>query len=175
MASLFSGNSVSYRILNLFVCIVILFSYWKVPIMRATPPGSVIRWCFGEAGAIQLVNNNIDIIRIMGWDKELEVLCDKILNEYLPIYDSLPRAKFGKGHKLPDRLFPKKFRILGGLWGEPVLVLRNHDDKVETSLAFLWGNGRHNIVIYQKPPDQQIKGNITRKISERVYVYAGES
>ena len=93
-----------------------------IPALRRSTPG-VIRWCLGEPGATQCVNDDADKIISAGWDQELIALSDQLMDEYGSIVSTLPEAPFAGGRLLPLDRLPPEFRKLGGSYGESELVL----------------------------------------------------
>ncbi|MFL7794024.1 MAG: hypothetical protein AB8I69_17915, partial [Anaerolineae bacterium] len=63
-----------------------------IPVLRRTIPGRIVRWCLGEPGATQLVNDSADKITSSGWDQELVELSDQLMDEYASTASTLPEC-----------------------------------------------------------------------------------
>ncbi len=157
--------------------VVVLFIFWSfssISILRTTIPGKIIRWCLGEPGATQQVNDAADKIISSNWNSELEKLCDKLINEYKPLTSKLKHEPFSDGYLIPLERIPIKFYKLGP-HNEPDVVIRIDEHPEPSSLVFSWGHMRHAIFVFTKKPLVEPKGFHSRKVSDRVYVVANES
>lgn len=168
-------KSIPFAVAFLLGIVLCFLVFWKAPIARDTLPGIFIRNLTGEPGAKLRVDADANKIVRKNWSPELEALCDNLLTEFLPQTNILPRSRFGGGYLLPAELVPGKFRRLGGLWGDPELILRSKEDKNGPLIILLWGNGRHNLIITPLETTFKLKSYYYRKISERVFVSANYS
>jgi hypothetical protein len=80
--------------------------------LRTSIPGREIRWCLGEPGATQWVNDTIDRIRYWHATAELQETGDRLISEFLPINSTLPDAPFSRGKAIPPDRLPSKYRQL---------------------------------------------------------------
>ena len=144
-----------------------------VPVLRRSAPGRIIRWCLGEPLATQQVNDAADRLISSGWDQELIDLSDQLMDEYASTASTLPKGADRRSLPL-DRL-PRKLRELGGMYGEPELIVRLDDASTPTEIMISWGNMRHVIIVYAEPPAVPPSGFFVRQVNDRIYVVANES
>ena len=120
------------------VVVVLAVAFGTVPVLRRSVPGRVIRWCLGEPGATQGVNDAADKIIARGWDRELIELADQLMEEYASTASTLPIA-FTGGRLLPPERLPEKFHTLGGGFSDPDFVLRLDSSSRPTEVVISWG------------------------------------
>ncbi len=146
---------------------------------RASVPGRIIRWCLGEPGATQWVNDTVDQITYSQETAELQDIGDRLISEFGPISSTLleePYSVYSGGKTIPLDKLPVKYRQLGGMFGDhPDLVLHMNKDSVPMAVIISWGHMRQSITIFSKPPSPPPQGFFVRKLNDRVYVAAGES
>jgi hypothetical protein len=159
-------------ILVLIIGALFVITFVSVPALRTSIPGRIIRFCLGEPGATQEVNDAADTIISSGWTSELETLTDKLMLEYAPITSTLKKAQWGDGYLLPLDRLPAKFRKLGGFFGDPELILRTDANGIATALVLSWGHMRHSITIFAIPPSAAPQGFFSRQIGKRIYIAA---
>ena len=156
-----------------------MIAVWRgafVPTPRRSVLGGIVRWFLGEPGATQDVNDTADTLSSSGGSQELQDLADKLMAEYAPLAPTLPEAAFGRGRSLPVERLPITFRQMGGSFGDnPDLVLRLDSANVPTSVVISWGHLRHAIIVYKQPPTNPPEGFFVRRVTDRIFVVAGES
>jgi len=161
-------------IISVLVVVVVATAFWAVPVLRRSVPGRIVRWCLGEPGATQGVNDAADKIIACGWGRELIELADQLMEEYASTASTLPIA-FTGGRLLPPERLPEKFRTLGGIFPDPDLVLRLDSSSKPTEVVISWGHMRHGIIVYAVPPAVPPQGFFVRRVNDRIYVIANES
>ena len=159
----------------LFIFVVVT-AFVNIPTLRTSAPGHIIRFCLGEAGATQNVNDAADKIISSGWEKDLIVLADTLTSEFGPVRDKLPEAFMG-GRSIPIERLPAQYRQLGGMYVRipPELVLRSSAEGVPAHVVIDWAHMRHAIIVFSTPPSRPPQGFFVRKVNARVYVVANES
>jgi len=176
--TLFCGKASMRRIQRIAIvllgAVVTVAALGNIPILRNTVPGRIVRWCFGEPGATQRVNDAADKLTSSGWDKELIQLSDQLMIEYAATATTLPKAPFNDRLLPIDRL-PQKYHKLGGRFGNPKLVLRVDYASKPTAVVISWANMRHAIITYADPPEVSPEGFFVRQVNDRIYVIANES
>ena len=150
-------------------------AFGTIPVLRRSFPGHIIRQCLGEPGATQGVNDAADKIISSGWDQELIELSNELMQEYASTALTLPVEPFTGGRLLPIERLPRKYRTLGGTFGDPDLVLRLDSTSKPTELVISWGHMRQGIVVSALPIAKPPKGFFMRQVNERIYVIANES
>ena len=163
----------------ILVALLIFFvatAFVKIPRLRTSVPGHIIRFCLGEPGATQDVNDAADKIISSGWEKDLIVLADTLTSEFGPVKDKLPEAFMG-GRSIPIEKMPARYRQLGGTYSRipPELVLRSSEEGVPSQVVIDWAHMRHAIIVFSTPPSQPPQGFFVRKVNARIYVVANES
>jgi hypothetical protein len=161
----------------IFVTILAVFIY--SPPARRTIPGQIIRWCFGEPGATQGVNDAADIIRSAGWEHDLMELSDSLTVEFRAMAtNSLPSSFMG-GFLISIERLPDRYRQLGGTYSqmgiEPEFAFRPEDDWGPDRIVMDWAHMRHAVIIYSERPPKSPTGFHVRRVSDRIYVVANES
>ena len=158
------------------VTIVVLTAIAVLPTLRTSIPGRIVRWCLGEPGATQWVNDTADKIISSAWSTELQELADRLLSEFTPLAPTLPDEPFSRGRSIPLDRLPLKYRQLGGFFGDrPDLVLRTSDNGSPPSLVVSWGHTRRAILIFASRPPSAPQGFFVRKVNDRIYVVANKS
>ena len=146
---------------------------------RASVPGQIIRWCLGEPGATQWVNDTVDQVTYLQETVELQDIGDRLISEFGPISSTLleePYSVYSGGKSIPLDNMPVKYRQLGGVFGDhPDLVLQVNKDGVPIAVIISWGHMRRSITIFSKTPSAAPQGFFVRKLNDRVYVVAGEN
>lgn len=160
-------------IILLLIVVFVVTAFKTIPVLRQSIPGRIVRFCLGEPGATQGVNDAADKIISSGWDKELIKLSDQLMEEYSSFAFTLPKEIFAQGHSLPLYRLPQKFRSLG--YGKLDFVLQLDDTYTPTALVLSWRHMRHGIIIYAHPPRIPPTGFFVRKVNERIYVVANKS
>jgi len=144
--------------------------------IRTSLPGRIIRWCFGEPGATQWVNDTVDRITYLQETSELQEIGDRLISEFGPIRATLLEEPYAGGKSIPPDKLPVKYRELGGMFGDhPDLVLQMNEDGAPMAVVISWGHMRQSITIFSKPPSPLPQGFFVRKLNDRIYVAAGES
>jgi len=153
----------------------VVVAFAVIPLARRTIPGHIVRWCLGEPGATQDVNDAADKIRSSGWEKDLTDMADALMVEFTPIATNLPVAFMG-GRSIPIERLPAQYRQLGGIYSRlnvvPELVLRQGQLGAPDQIVIDWAHMRHAIIIYAVPPHDSPTGFYVRKVSNRIYVVA---
>jgi hypothetical protein len=150
-------------------------AFATVPILRTSIPGRIARWCFGEPGATQWVHDTADKIVSSGSATELHEVSGKLMSEFGPIATTLPNEPFSRGRLLAIDRLPAKYRKLGGIYGDPDLVLRVNEDGSPVAIVISWGHMRQAIILFANPPLTPPQGYFVRRVNERTYVVANES
>jgi hypothetical protein len=165
-----------FAIAAALVAVIIFAAFPGVRLFLQTSiPGHVIRWCLGEPGATQGVNDAIERINYWHDAAELQELGDKLISEFGPISSTLPDAPFSKGKSIPLDRLPQKYRELGGLFGNhPDLIFQPEDNGTPRAIIISWAHMRKSITIFFKPPASPPRGFFVRKLNNRIYVVAGE-
>lgn len=144
--------------------------------LRTSIPGRIVRWCLGEPGATQWVNDTADKLISSAWSAELQELTDRLLSEFTPLAATLPVEQFSRGRSITLDKLPRKYRQLGGIFGDhPDLVLRTGDNDTPASLVVSWGHTRQAIMIFASHPPLAPRGFFVRKVNDRIYVVANSS
>jgi len=145
--------------------------------LRTTIPGRVIRFCLGEPGATQWVNDAGDRIEVRQDTDELQRIGDQLFSEFIPVYSQLPKAEFSGGKAIPLDRLPEKYRKLGGwLYGDrPQLILELAEGDEPATVYVSWGHGRQCILIFATAPAAAPYGFFVRKLNDRIYVMAGDN
>jgi hypothetical protein len=144
--------------------------------LRTSIPGRVVRWCLGEPGATQWVNDTIDRITYWHATAELQETGDRLVSEFAPINSTLPDAPFSRGKAIPSDRLPEKYRKLGGIFGDhPQLILETKNEGIPAVVIISWGHGRQSIWIFSAALSSPPGGFFVRKLNSRIYVIAGES
>ena len=146
-----------------------------LPSPRRSIPGRMVRFCLGEPLDAQDRNDTADKILSSGWEGELTLLADKLIAEFEPVKNDLPKAFMGGG-SIPIERLPIQYRQLGGLYSfsSPELVFRSGDQDSPTQIVIDWAHMRHAIIIYAVAPPEGPKGVRLRKVSDRIYVVSFE-
>jgi hypothetical protein len=143
-----------------------------IPSLRRSIPCRIVRWCLGEPGATQFVNDAAEEILSSGWDTQLVELSNQIMDESVSNASTLPVDPYTGGRLLSlDRIPPKLkklSKILGNL--DEVLLLCN--DTAPAKLVLSWGHRRYDIIIYAEAPSAFPEGFFVRKVRDRVYIIA---
>jgi hypothetical protein len=142
--------------------------------VRTSVPGKIIRWCLGEPGATQWVNDTVDKIMYSGETAEIEDLADRLMREFGPESPQLPKEPYSDDRALPLDRLPAKYRKLGGLFGDPDLILKVDEKGIPTAVIISWGHMRRSITIFSAPPPTLPQGFFARELNSRIYVVAGE-
>jgi len=71
-----------------------------IPSPKRSVPGRIVRFCLGEPGATQGVNDAADTIISKKWEDDLELFADEMIREFGPEEEKLPEAFMG-GRLLP--------------------------------------------------------------------------
>lgn len=148
-----------------------------VPSPHKSFAGRLLRFCAGEPGATQDVNDAADTILSRKWEEDLELFAGQMIKEFETKKDTFPPAFMG-GYLLPTDRLPAHYRKLSPLFLpglEPELVMKLSGDSTETQIVIDWAHMRHAVIIYAKPPKQCPEGFYIRKVNERIYVVAGAS
>ena len=158
------------------IVIAVLAVFLCVPWARRTTPGRIIRWCLGEPGATQDVNDAADVILSEGWEPDLMALSDSLLAEYRAMPTRAPGASFMGGFLIPIEKLPDRYRQLGGTYSgvEPEFAFRPRDDSGPDRIVIGWAHMRHAVIIYSVAPPGSPTGFHVRKVSARMYVVANE-
>jgi hypothetical protein len=164
-----------WKLLIVSVVVVLAVVFGAVPVLRRSVPGRVVRWCLGEPGATQGVNDAADKIIARGWDRELIGLADQLMKEYASTASALSIEPFTGGRLLPPERLPENFRTLGGGFSDPDFVLRLDSFSRPTEVVISWGHMRHGIIVYAVPPAVPPEGFFVRRVNDRIYVIANES
>jgi hypothetical protein len=144
--------------------------------VRTSILGRAIRWCLGEPGATQWVNDTVEEITLLQETAELQEIGDRLMSEFGSINSTLPTAPFPGGKAIPLEKLPLKYRKLGGEFGDnPDLVLQMDQKGFPMAVVISWGHMRQSITIFSKPPSPPPKGFFVRKLNSRIYVVACES
>jgi hypothetical protein len=144
--------------------------------LRTSIPGRIVRWCLGEPGATQWVNDTADKLVSSAWAAELRELADRLTLEFGSVASTLPHEPFSGGRSIPLDRLPNKYRRLGGIFGDrPDLVLRVSENDIPTALIVSWGHTRQAIVIFVSPPPDAPHGFSVRKVDDRIFVVASFS
>lgn len=124
-----------------------------------------------------------DALSRPGVSAELEAFADDKLAAYIVDPSVFPEHRGSP--QVPIEQLPEKFRILGGSWDQPPVVVlypescgysqlrQDQCDTTPTRVHLLWGHGRHEIVI--KPPlsPKPQNARFIRLVTKRVFVRAG--
>jgi len=159
--------------LGIAITVLTAATFATVPILRTSIPGRIIRWCLGEAGFTQWVNDTERSIISPACVAELQEISDRLISEAAPISSTLPIEPFSGGRSLAIENLPLKYRQLGGIYGDPDLVLRVSDAHTDAKIVVSWGHMREAIIIFARPPAVAPRGFSVRKVSDRIYVVAG--
>jgi hypothetical protein len=156
--------------------VAVIVALDKLPGLRTSIPGAVVRFCLGEPGATQWVNNTADTIIDSGWTKELEVLSDQLCKDFQSDSKSLPVDKFSRLPTLPSARLPLKFKKLGS-WprGDVADLFERPEENGPSTIIISWGHGREEVIIFGNPQSVPPKGFFVRKVGSRIYVVANES
>ena len=93
-------KKISVTVASCLIFVEIFAVFLSVPEARRTIPGRIIRWCFGEPGATQGVNDAADIIQSQGWEPDLIELSESMLTEYRVL-----TTKSLSVRKISDRIY----------------------------------------------------------------------
>jgi hypothetical protein len=170
-------------ILGVIVVVMVVAILDSIPrvhlFVSASVPGRIIRWCLGEPGSTQWVNDTVDQVTYLQETAELQDIGDRLISEFSPISSTLSEetySVYSGGKSIPLDKLPIKYRQLGGMFGDhPDLVLQVNKDGVPIAVIISWGHMRRSITIFSKPPSPPPQGFFVRKLNDRVYVVAGES
>ena len=165
------------KIFKLLLLIMLCWFIYHIKELPTTIPGRIVRWCLGEPGATQGVNDTANKIISLGLLSHFEKLCDDILSEFLPKTSTLKNAEGGEGYEIPINKIPEKFRndAFGGMFNNLEVDLRPLDNENCPSLVFNWGHMRHAIIIFKDAQHIEPKGFFVRKLNNRIYIVANES
>lgn len=162
-------------ILTVVVTVLTAGVFATVTALRTSIPGQVVRFCLGEPGATQWVNDTADKIVSSGWTAELQEVSSRLMSEFGLVSATLPEEGFSGGRSIPLERLPLKFRELGGSYGEPDLALQTKEDGSPVALVVSWGHMRQAILIFASAPLNPPRGFFVRKVDDRIYVVANES
>jgi len=177
------GQKNPMRLLRWFIAVILslvlaVVCFSKLPHLRTSIPGKISRFFLGEPGATQDVNDAADQIESAGWAGELTGWADRLMSEYGPIKDKLPKTFMG-ADLIPISHLPSQYRHLGGMFSglgiEPELGLRPADRDHPAQVVIDWAHMRHSIIIFSEPPKNLPAGFYVRKVNDRIYVVANES
>lgn len=170
-------KKISITVASCLIFVAIFAVSLSVPEARRTIPGRIIRWCFGEPGATQGVNDAVDIIQSQGWEPDLIELSASLFTEYRALPTNSLSASYMGGFLIPIERLPDRYRQLGGTYSrmKPEFAYRPRDDRGPERIVIDWAHMRHAVIIYSEAPQKSPTGFHVRKISDRIYVVANES
>src|SRR5580693_4422415 len=103
-------------ILAITIVVLTAGAFATLPALRTSIPGRVVRFCLGEPGATQWVNDTVDKISSPEWTTELQEVSNRLMSEFGPIASTLPNELFSGGRSIPVDRLPLKYRQLGGMY-----------------------------------------------------------
>lgn len=175
-------------ILVALVSLAIFVLAFKTQAVRTSLPGRVVRWCFGEPGATQWVNDTADMIVEKHSARELEDLADQLVRDPNEIVKSRSNHKGAyptSRQELGSRLAPNYRRCFGIFESEPnVFILHARDDSPIVQLS--WDNMRQEVFVFTRAPStppcagsvesspHRFRPFFVRKIDSRLYVVAND-
>ena len=129
-----------------------------------------------EPGATRLVNEDADWLLMSGNAADLEAVADAIQVEFGDHPERLGTTRLGRPGLVPIDRLPSKFRGLGGYFKSSLeVVLETETPAHAARLVLMWGNGRHQVVVYGSAPTFKPRGFAVREVTSRVHVVANES
>jgi hypothetical protein len=156
---------------------VSLVGLTRIPTLRKSVPGRVIRFVLGEPGATQWVNDTADDLSASSIVGELEGLADRIMTEYGSTQSALPPVRdFTSGPSVPNDRVPSKFQVMGGIYStKPDIFVKFDKSNTPTAFVMSWGHSRQEVVVFSSPPLSPPQSFFSRRVSRRTYVLANPS